>query len=267
MRDLAQRGRFQDFFICSLLIVTVVFGVYVYTDLRSADASYTHALSNLSNEKHIVMQTEIEGTKLNIPSYSYFKKAQLWTYINKDSPLSESSTPNLIPVPVMHAEPTESMQIDQLIKTSLEKLVESAKKDGIQLMVSSAYRSAADQQQLYDLYMTTKGQAYTISHVAAPGTSEHQTGRAVDLSTQSQPCVTDSDKCELDFSTIAWLAKNAPKFGFIQRYPMGKQSITGFANEEWHYRYVGIPLAKALSSANMTFDEFVQQVAPGIAKL
>ncbi len=209
---------------------------------------------------------EAGNTKLAIPTYSLFKPGSVWTYVSKDRSLPGSFAPTLVDVPVAHGDAKASMQVGAKIDGPLQQLFAAAKADGVDLMISSAYRSLQDQQKLYDGYMTEKGQAYTVSHVAKPGTSEHQSGLAVDITSASIACAADSDKCELTYVAINWLAQNAPRFGFIQRYPMGKQSITGFSNEEWHYRYVGVPLAKALSDASLTFDEFVQQAAPGYAK-
>ncbi len=215
------------------------------------------------NSSQTIPTVQAGDTRLTLPSYDLFKPGHLWTYVSKDRSLPGNFAPQLVDIPVPHGDANSVMQVSTQIAQPLEKLFEAAKSDGVELMVSSAYRSIESQQKLYDGYMTERGQAYTISHVAKPGTSEHQSGLAIDISSASASCAANSDKCELNFVAIGWLAQNAPKFGFIQRYPMGKQSITGFSNEEWHYRYVGIPLARALSEANLTLDEFVTQVAPG----
>ncbi|OYW42367.1 hypothetical protein B7Z28_01580 [Candidatus Saccharibacteria bacterium 32-45-3] len=126
-------------------------------------------------------------------------------------------------------------------------------------MIASAYRSSADQKELYDLYMTTRGQAFTQQHVAEPGSSEHQTGMSIDVSTLTNTCLSDSDTCTLQPQDILWVEENAPRYGFIQRYPSGKQSITGINGEQWHYRYVGVALAQFLTKHKLTLDEFVEQ--------
>jgi D-alanyl-D-alanine carboxypeptidase len=82
----------------------------------------------------------------------------------------------------------------------------------------------------------------------------------------SDECTEDSDTCSLGTSSAAWLAENAWKYGFILRYPDGKRDITGVGYEPWHYRFVGRPLAKAMQGSNLTFDEVIEQLAPGYAK-
>jgi D-alanyl-D-alanine carboxypeptidase len=133
-------------------------------------------------------------------------------------------------------------------------------------MFSSTYRSALDQRVIYDTFQSLYGKEYVHDYVAVPGASEHQTGLAVDIATASRDCSVDANACSLDADAMAWLRAHAADYGFIERYPSGKQSITGVAGEHWHYRYVGVPLAKALDGAHMTLDEFVQQTAPGYAR-
>ena len=89
---------------------------------------------------------------------------------------------------------------------------------------------------------------------------------SVDLASASGQCEADSDDCALTQAAISWLSENAPRFGFIQRYPEGKQPITGVAFEPWHYRYVGVTLATAMSQSELTLDEVVEQIAPGLKK-
>jgi D-alanyl-D-alanine carboxypeptidase len=133
-------------------------------------------------------------------------------------------------------------------------------------MISSAYRSLQDQQATYDSYVAECGTACANQYVLPVGASEHHTGLAVDFSSASDQCAADSDDCSLGASAVTWLADNAWRYGFIHRYPEGKQSITGVAQESWHYRYVGIVMAKAMHGSGLTYDEVVQQLAPGYAK-
>lgn len=250
----------------AMLAVLVGFGLFSCYELRATDAIYRGINQQLAAEKIPVKTVEIGGKKIPVASYGMLADGSMWTFVNKTNELSAETTPKLISIPVEHGDAKQPMQIAKTIEKPLSELFTAAKTDGLPMMVASAFRSHEDQQKMWDGFMTTRGQAFTVSRVAKPGTSEHQTGLAIDISTASQTCAADSDKCELNSASIAWLAENAPRFGFIQRYPMGKQSITGFSNEEWHYRYVGVPLAKALSESGMTFDEFVAQVAPGLAK-
>lgn len=211
-----------------------------------------------------VTAASLGDTTISIPSWNYFKTGQLWNLVSDKHTISLDYTPELTLTTVSHAPGAE--HVSTVTEKPLESLVAAAKSDGISLMLSSAYRSAKDQQDTYNSLLALHGSDYVHEYVAAPGASEHQTGLAVDIATATQGCEIDANACSLDADAIAWLRERAADYGFIERYPSGKQSITDVAGEHWHYRYVGVPLAKALASANMTLDEFVQQVAPGYSR-
>ena len=92
---------------------------------------------------------------------------------------------------------------------------------------------------------------YALNCSAKPGHSEHQTGLAVDVEGSNN----DYDKFESSIE-FNWMINNSYKYGFILRYPKGKENITGFKYEPWHYRYVGIELAKYLYKNNLTLEEY-----------
>lgn len=237
-------------------------GWWVIDTARSINSSYEETTAANLNTPNIVAKAESGDRSAIVPSWEWFHDGQIWEYISKWSPRKSSREGALVPVTVK-ASSEGDMRIDVRAKAPLARMFDAAKRDGIDLMLSSAYRSRKDQQDLYDLYLVLKGRSYVDSYVAPAGASEHETGMVVDISSDSPDCVKDSDACTLQPEAIVWLAENAPSYGFIQRYPSGKQSTTGVAGEAWHYRYVGVMLAEFLDSENLTFDEFVRQVAPG----
>ena len=97
-----------------------------------------------------------------------------------------------------------------------------------------------------------------LSYSAAPGSSEHQTGLCIDFTTQSLwgDLNTDFEKTD----AFQWLSQNAYKFGFILRYPQGKEAITGYTYEPWHYRFVGREAATDIFYSNMTLEEYLGAV-------
>ena len=109
----------------------------------------------------------------------------------------------------------------------------------------------------------TKGEAYAKTYVLTPGASEHHTGYSLDLTDASTVCKKDSDDCNLSPATAGWIAEHAHTYGFIVRYPSGKESIAGISHEPWHIRYVGVVLATQLYETETTLDEFIEEVAPG----
>lgn len=128
------------------------------------------------------------------------------------------------------------------------QMSDAAKKDGVSMYVVSAHRTEAYQRNLYEKRLKSRGRAYADSYTARPGASEHQTGLAVDInSTSGTFQYTEAFK---------WLQKHAHEYGFIMRYPKGKEWITGYSYEPWHYRYVGVDVAKIIYAEGITYEEY-----------
>lgn len=143
---------------------------------------------------------------------------------------------------------------------ALEKLFKQASADGIKLYGVSGYRSRATQVSVYNNNVKTQGQAEADKVSARPGFSEHQTGLAIDVSSQSAKFGLE----EVFGATKEgkWLAEHAHEAGFIIRYPKGKESITGYSYEPWHIRYVGMDIAKAIYENRWTLEEYFQNAVP-----
>lgn len=134
------------------------------------------------------------------------------------------------------------------------KLFARAKEEGIILYGISGYRSYNRQKELYQQRLKETSDSHVNLYLAPPGASEHQTGLALDVSGTS----VDLELNESFAGTKEgqWLAANAPLFGFILRYPKGKESITGYAWEPWHIRYVTKSLSLYLSLTGLTLEEY-----------
>lgn len=179
--------------------------------------------------------------------------------VNKQHPVPENYTftPGKI---------TGNMKCDARIIDDLMAMMEAAKADGINLMVCSPYRDYNRQTVLFnrkiDYYMN-KGysylEAYKISSitVTVPGASEHQIGLALDIVSDIYPYL------EIEFGETQagkWLNKHSCEYGFILRYPLGKEYITGIQYEPWHFRYVGKEAATAIMSQGITLEEFLEDL-------
>lgn len=136
-------------------------------------------------------------------------------------------------------------------KEAFEKMATKAKEDGYNLRVISAYRSYEYQTTLYDNYVKKDGVDKADKYSARPGHSEHQTGLVIDIDNIS----TNYENFE-STEEFKWMMDNSYKYGFILRYPEGKENITGYDYESWHYRYVGEKIANFIVSNNLTFDEY-----------
>ena len=127
----------------------------------------------------------------------------------------------------------------------------AAKKENLNLIINSSYRSYEDQEEVYEYYKSTLGEDDANKRAAKPGFSEHQTGMAIDIQTYGSRASTFEE-----FDEFKWLSENAYKYGFILRYPKDKEYLTGYEYESWHYRYVGKEAAKYIHENNITFDEY-----------
>ncbi len=140
----------------------------------------------------------------------------------------------------------------------LERLFKRAQEQGVCLAAVSGYRSYERQEEIYDNSLRFRGREHTEKYIAPPGGSEHQTGLAMDLS-----CPEMNYELEEEFARTKegiWLQKNASLFGFIIRYPKGKEDITGYAYEPWHIRYVTRALSYYLSKLELTLEEGVSSL-------
>ena len=141
---------------------------------------------------------------------------------------------------------------------AFHRLVETAAEEGIDIVMTTAYRSYEFQQILWDNYVAQKGEEEANKTSARPGESEHQTGLAVDLSTSEIDYRNSSDFA--DTAAGRWVAENAHKFGFILRFPEDKTDITGYSYEPWHIRYVGLTATADIYEENLTLEEYLEQL-------
>jgi len=176
--------------------------------------------------------------------------------VNKTNWLSKEFIPVDLIVPKVKFLPDtngEAMFLRKESAKALEKLFKSAKKEKIELYAVSGYRSYKRQSEIFKNNLKKDGKLAN-KYSARPGQSEHQTGLAIDVTCKD----VDFNLVEEFEGTAAylWLFNNAHKFGFILRYPRGKEDITGYIFEPWHLRYVGKELAYRLYTEEITLEEY-----------
>ncbi len=140
-------------------------------------------------------------------------------------------------------------KIKKVAAEALMKMIDAAKKEGIDLLVISGYRTESTQAGLYNNSVKRNGEEHALIYSAKPGYSEHQLGLAVDLN--------DTEERFDQTKEYKWLKANSYKYGFIERYPKGKEFITGYGYEPWHYRYLGVDLATKVFTENVTYEEYL----------
>ncbi len=199
-----------------------------------------------------MMEREEYGSELSVDDWQL-------VLVNKQHPVPEDYTFTLGTI-------TGAMKCDVRIIDELMAMLEAAKADGINLMICSPYRDYNRQTVLFnrkiDYYMD-KGYSYLEAYkiasitVTVPGASEHQIGLALDIVSNTY---TSLDTGFGKTNAGIWLREHGYEYGFILRYPLGKEYITGIQYEPWHYRYVGKEAATAIMKQGITLEEFLEDL-------
>ena len=203
------------------ILFVILSVLLIVCSLRRENTTYNINTQNVINYKYILVN---KGNKLNndfIPeNLVKVKRCSLGNFY-----LEEEA-----------AYAYESMCVDLINK-------------GLNISITSAYRSYDEQKELYNTYLKLYGKSYVDKYVAIPGCSEHQTGLAVDLESLEYDIFKNSQE-------YLWVKENSYKYGFIIRYQKGREKITGYSAEEWHIRYVGKKTAEYIYKNNITFEEY-----------
>ena len=185
--------------------------------------------------------------------------------VNKNNPLPKDYD-NMIETEVVF-ESWREYYLDVRAADYLERMIDDAKEDGIDLLVVSAYRTIEYQQQNFDNSvqdrMDNRGMTYdeayadTLAEVALPGESEHNAGLALDIMCEEYQSMDDDGFENTD--AFRWLNEHAAEYGFILRYPKGKQDVTGIIYEPWHYRFVGLYYANEIKNSGLCLEEYFEK--------
>ena len=177
--------------------------------------------------------------------------------VNRESPLPEGfSVPELTSL-------RNGQQVDSRIYQDLQDMLDAARAQGLDPLVCSSFRTQEKQQSLFDKqirayldrgYSQADAEIEAAKWVAPPGTSEHQTGLAVDIVSLSYQLL---DEHQAQTDTQKWLMAHCAEYGFILRYPTDKSELTGIGYEPWHYRYVGREAAQDISQAGLCLEEYL----------
>ena len=154
-------------------------------------------------------------------------------------------------VPISNQFAYEDNEIRKHVYERYRSMWNAAKEEGLLLIVNSSYRDYETQDAVWKDYAEANGEEWADNKAARAGSSEHETGLALDIVTNNV-IMNEFENTE----EFKWLQDNAYKYGFILRYPKGKENITGYEYESWHYRYVGEEVAKEIHDLDITFDEY-----------
>lgn len=170
--------------------------------------------------------------------------------VNKFHSIKEYEPEDLVSVNINYA--YANQLIREEVHDAYVDMASQAKEAGITLIVSSSYRSYADQESVYKDFYYSKGETYADAYAARAGSSEHQSGLALDIFTPDGTTTGTFEKTD----AYKWLIENCYKYGFILRYPKDKTYLTGYEYESWHFRYLGKDLAEKVYKEGITYDEY-----------
>ncbi|MDE5604381.1 MAG: M15 family metallopeptidase [Eubacterium sp.] len=222
------------------------------TSTSTTKASETQKTSVESTVK-TTAKTTVPTTKKKTPKSPSSKNVDI--LVNANNPVPDDWKVDLV-------ELRNGNQIDKRAYPSLQKMMDDARAEGYNPLICSSYRSTSYQQKLFDNSVQAKKNSgmsekkaikETEKWIAVPGTSEHETGLAVDIvSLENQ----NLDNSQLNSACQKWLMKHCYDYGFILRYPKDKTKVTGIGFEPWHYRYVGYDIAQYIKKNGICLEEY-----------
>ena len=191
---------------------------------------------------------------------------ELFILVNKNNKLAIDYEPNtLVDSDIAFEEYIDCKQLDERTSNAAKEMFNAALKENINLIAISGYRSYSVQENLYNSRVEVKGIEKTRQYTAEPGASEHQTGLAIDIVCNDYPYLDEEFE---NTDAFKWLFNNCYKYGFILRYQKGKEDITGYNYEPWHFRYIGdVDIAKDIMERGICFEEFIDEVNSKIEEL
>ncbi len=184
-----------------------------------------------------------------------YDDGDLMVLVNKYHGVTRDYEPKDMVTVEMSMAAWDDIQIKKEAYDAFTKMFNDAASQGYSFCICSGYRSYEYQQELFENALATQSEAEAHMFSAYPGRSEHHTGLAIDITSESMDWGLSQDFA--DYPEGRWLDEHCQDYGFILRYPEGKEDITGYQYEPWHFRYVGVEAAKEIMSKGITFEEYL----------
>lgn len=261
----------RNIILLSIFAVFLIGGIYIFANLYLDNQSSNNTDKSKTDRENLVASVlAAKEAKRKEPVYislpgaktvraiveDYNLPNSIWKLVNKSNSLPVDYIPKPISIPTVSTR-TDKSNDERSARNDIHKaladMFSAAEKDGLSLMIGSGYRSASLQKIYFDSLAASVGNAAANQAIAYPGQSEHQSALAVDITGTSLECYLS--ECFDSIDDGVWLTNNSYKYGFILRYPKGKENITGYQYEPWHFRYVGVDLATALFESKLTLEE------------
>ena len=257
------RNKFKFIYAIVIIIVLITLVItLIVTNIKNK--SIDTAIKETKVEENITLaNATLYNIKENINSRLNDWKLIL---VNKENYLPDNYEVNLKTI-------NGNMKVDERIYNDLKNMLNDAKKENLDLLICSSYRSTSKQKKLFnDKIKEYKNKGYSDEEaykeasywVLIPGTSEHETGLSVDIVSIDNQVL---DENQENTKEQKWLMENSYKYGFILRYPTNKKDITGVNYEPWHYRYVGKENALQIKKLNVCLEEYIEILKESLNKI
>lgn len=238
---------FNTIIICFFIItMSYTLNTYQINEINKLKAS----LIQLNDSNKLDEKLNKSSNNLNNVDNNYDEKYTI--IINKANPIDEVFVNNYKLVDVKD-NLYNNIKLEEKTYENYLSLKDNLYKRGYYINIRSGFRTFSESQNIYNIYALKNGNDYANKYVAKPGVSEHNTGLAFDFIISTDK---NSYKTNYDSDEYFYLENICYLYGFIIRYPKGKEEITGYNYEPWHLRYVGVELAKYLKKNNLTLEEY-----------
>lgn len=244
-----------------LMYIVIILIIFILCIKRYENNKSIETLGKIEENKENTISTQNEIINEQIDIDNHINQWEL-LLVNSENKIPEDYNIEL--------EKVEANQyVDKRIDKDLRNMLNDARKVGLDPIICSSYRTIEKQTELYNKkvkeyikrgYGNKKAKEIAAKWVAIPGTSEHQTGLAVDIVSKKYQILNER---QADTETQQWLMENCYDYGFILRYPKEKNNITKITYEPWHYRYVGRENAKKIKENNLCLEEYIQYLKNG----
>lgn len=241
---------------CIRFCVTAFFILFITKSFTLITKAFSNNLNIIKTNSYSYIESEKKAEKIEEVETKVSEEKHL-ILVNKDNALSGEYSVRLVPAMA------ERTKVSEDIYDDLMQMLSDGNEEGYQFVIASAYRDAQYQKKLLeDDIRQLKKRGYSdqeaydeaTKETMPPGCSEHETGLAVDIVAANYQML--DKKQELRAENI-WLRENCATYGFILRYPKGKESITGISYESWHFRYVGKEAATYITNQGLTLEEYL----------
>lgn len=251
--------------IASLLAISGVIGCSNVREIKvSENKKDSIDIEANFNDENNMEKNNVAEINTKIQELENIINAQYMVLVNRENKISSEYEPeDLVLAKVEFLSYIETRELNKDTAKAVEKMFFAAEKEGIKLLGASGYRSYNVQKNMYDSRVLSMGQERTSQYTAEPGASEHQTGLAIDILGEDYQYLDDGFE---ESESFKWLIDNCYKYGFILRYLKGKEDITGYNYEPWHFRYIGNEvIAKEIMDNNITLEEYLENIKIEIA--